>query len=262
MGQHTAYHGTKLAKESLLDVILRLNPYDNWFFNNSGDSTAKQSTHEWNYDALTAPASKVAVEGADITTTTESDFTRVQNSCQLIQVHGALSKSMMADNTAGTSDIKAYYVQKKMVELKGHAEYAFLVNSAEVTGTSAAARQLKGVQGFIANTASASATGLDLTSVIFNDVLQAVWADVGGTSFDALCGGYQKRIISAFTGNTRNITAEAKKNVQVINIYESELGQVNSHLYALMNILFPAMVYVFADFQNYWKKEWQRKPDK
>ena len=262
MGQHTAYHGTKVAKESLLDIIIRLNPYDNWFFNNSGDSTAKQSTHEWNYDALTAPAAKAAVEGADITTTTEADFTRVQNSCQLIQVHGALSKSMMADDSAGTSNIKGYYMEKKMIELKGHAEYAFLVNSAEVTGTSAAGRQLKGVQGFIANTASATATGIDLTATLFNNVLQEVWADMGGTSFEVLCGGYQKRIISAFTGNTRNITAEAKKNVQVINVYESDFGVCNIHLSVVMNANTPAEVYIFGDFANMWKKAWKRKPER
>jgi hypothetical protein len=262
MATTQVFNITKAPRESLLDVIVRLNPYDTWFTTNSGDSTAQQVTHEWNIDALASPTANKAVEGADITPAAEADFTRVQNSCQLIQKSFAVSKTLEASNNAGTKSIAAYLLQKKMIELKNDMEYAFLINSSEVTGTSAAARELKGVAGFVAtNTASASATGIDLTATIFNNTLQLVWAQMGGTSFDVMCGGYQKRLISAFTGNTRNIQAEAKKNVQVINIYESDFGQCNIHLSTIMNASAAGSVYIFGDFSNYWRKAWLRKPE-
>ena len=42
----------------------------------------------------------------------------------------------------------------------------------------------------------------------------------------AFVNGFQKRQISAFTSNTRNIMAEDKKLVRPVDIYESDFGIV------------------------------------
>lgn len=74
----------------------------------------------------------------------------------------------------------------------------------------------------------------ELTEEVFNDAIQAAWK-VGGTPDIAVMSGANKRVVSGFTGNAdRQRSADSTKVKQIVNVYESDFGLVNTLLHRLM----------------------------
>jgi hypothetical protein len=264
MAATTTYHipaSTSALREDLLDVITSLNPADNWAFKNTGDSTAKSTYHEWLQLDVSAGAANTAAEGATVTPAVSTAPSRTGNYTQIIQKTYAVSDTMEEVDYAGMDSPKAFYMQKAMKEWENDAEYAIVINATSSAATSATGRLSKGFIGWIGtNTASASATGVDLADTLVNSTLQDIWADAGPQSYDIMVGGYNKRKISAFTGNTRNITAAEKKQNAVLDVYESDFGVCRIHLSMALQANSAGTVIILGDCGTYWKKAWSRKP--
>ena len=81
-----------------------------------------------------------------------------------------------------------------------------------------------GVLEFVAtNDTDLSAAALTETDV--NDSLQTAW-DAGGNVSTIYAGAFNKRKISGFTSNVREIGAEKKTLVNVVDIYDSDFGRI------------------------------------
>ena len=163
----------------------------------------------------------------------------------------------MVDKAGRDSEI-SYQTQKNLKELAKDIEYALLINSASASGASGTARQLKGVLGYITtNVTTGTGTGNEaLTEDMLNDNLELIWAQ-GGVPSNILCGSFQKRAISGFTSNTREIAAEEQKLVNSVDIYQSDFGTISVRLHHQINTTAPGTLVVLGDM-GLWVKAWLR----
>lgn len=246
-------------REDLIDVIENIDPVDTWFTKNTGSVEAKARYHEWQLDVLAAAAQNAYIEGDTVTATVITATTRTGNRTQILRKAFTVTDTADVVDLAGRESEISYQTQNKLKELARDIEYALVINSAVVTGTTAAARVMNGALGFIAtNTASASATGLDLTEILLNTSLQAIWA-AGGKPSNILCGGYVKRTISNFTTNTRNVSADERKLTRAVDVYQSDFGTVAVRSHIQMNTTAAGTVIILGDM-GLWRKAWLRKP--
>lgn len=117
---------------------------------------------------------------------------------------------------------------------------------------------MTGILGFIStnNETGAGTANEALTEDMLNDNLETIWA-AGGFPSNILAGSFQKRAISGFTTNTRNITASSKQVTAAIDIYESDFGTVAVRLHHQLNTTAPGTLIVLGDM-GLWRKAWLR----
>jgi hypothetical protein len=237
MAQATAKltYDTVGNREDLLDVITNISPTDTPFLSRFGRSPAKGALHEWLTDNLANAADNAAIEGADYTFTKRTSRTRLQNHVQFFNTPVEVSDLQRAVDTAGLEDEFDYQMVKAMKEHARDIELALVTGTAN-SGASGTARRLRGVLSWLETTvATGTGTGNEaLTADMFNSTLQAIWAE-GGMPDYAYANGYQKRVISGFTGNnTRNINADEKEIVIGVDIYDSDFGRIKVVLHRFM----------------------------
>lgn len=244
-------------REDLIDIVTNIAPKDTWFLSNSGNSRATAVLHEWTNDTLAAPAANAQIEGDDQAASAITAKVRQNNYTQIIRKAYTLSDTQVATEQVG-GDPVAYEKRKKLTELARDMEYAFLINSATASGASGTARQMKGVLGWITtNNTTGTGTGNEtLTESMLNDNLQLVWAQ-GGMPSAILCGAVQKRKISAFTTNTREVMADDKSLTAAVDIYKSDFGEVRMVLSTIMNTSAADQLIVFGDM-TLWSKAFLR----
>lgn len=244
-------------REDLIDVITNISPKETWFTNMSGNNRATAIRHEWQTDALAAAAANAQIEGDDYAAAAVTATARLANSCQILVKVFQISETQQAIQKAGRGDEVDYQTLKNTSELAKDIEFALVTNASEVTGASGTARQLKGVLGWITtNHTTASATTVDLDETKFNDNLALIWAQGGNPSY-TLCGAYQKRRITGFSSNTKNINADQKKLVSSVAIYESDFGVVEVRLHHVMNTSHADKLINLGDM-GLWVKSWLR----
>jgi hypothetical protein len=252
----TSYHSVG-NREDLIDVITNISPTDTWVLSNTGTSRAENIKHEWQTDALATAASNAVLEGDDLSSNAITPTSRLQNSCQILRKSFTVTDTQEALDKAGRASEIDYQTMKISKDMARDIEYALVINSAEVTGTTAAARQLKGILGWIAtNVTTATASTEDLTETKFNDNLALIWAQ-GGKPSNTLVGAYQKRRIDSFTTNTRNIMAEDQKLVAAVNLYQSSFGVVAIRLHTILNSASTTTIINLGD-PELWRKAWLR----
>lgn len=245
-------------REDLTDIITNIDPVDTWFTSNTANGSATQRYHEWQTDVLAAAAANAHIEGDQLTNTAVTPTVRTGNYTQILRKTFSITDTADIVDKAGRKSEISYQTQKNLKEIAKDIEYALIVNSAAASGASGTARQLKGVLGWIAtNTASASATGLDLTEALLNSTLQTIWA-AGGKPGNVLVGGYVKRTISSFTTNTRNVVASEKTLTTAVDVYQSDFGELAIRLHRQLNTTQPGTVLIFGDM-SLWSKAWLRK---
>ena len=245
-------------KEDLTEIITNITPMDTWFTSNTGSGKVSGVYHEWQTDALAAPGANAQVEGASVSDLTVTPTERAGNYCQIVSKTFKVANTNEAVDAAGRKSEIAYQSEKYGKELARDIEYALLINATAASGASGTARQLKGVLGWIAtNVTTASATTVDINETHLNDNLQLIWSQ-GGQPSTLVCGAYQKRKISAFTGNsTRQVQAEDKKAVNVVDVYMSDFGQIAIRLHHIINTTAPGKCIVFGDM-GLWEKNFLR----
>jgi hypothetical protein len=103
---------------------------------------------------------------------------------------------------------------------------AFLITNAS-RGSTGTAPTLSGTTSGYPNAAAGNGTLRDLTEDLFNTVIQMVWTQGGDPKY-ALVSPVNKRVISkTFTGYaTKYKSADDKKLVNAIDVYESDFGQL------------------------------------
>ena len=230
-------------REDLSDVIYNISPTETPFLNSVGKSKATAVYHEWQTDSLASVnVSNAAVEGATASDATISPTTRVGNRTQISQKTIKISGTLDAVNKAGRKSEKAYQLAKASSEIKRDMEATLLSNQTAANGNSTTARNLGGLQAWLASNTSngsggsagangttARTTGTDraFTATLLNTVMQSAFTN-GGSPTMLLVTPAQKVVASTFSGiATRYRDVPANQQAQIINaadVYVSDFG--------------------------------------
>ena len=245
-------------REDLTDVITTISPIDTWVTGNTGSTQAEARFHEWQNDALTAAGENITIEGDTATTVQVTPTTRDGNYTQILRKVFQVTDTQNAVRVAGRESESSYQLTKHLKELARDIEYALVINASSASGASGTARRMTGLLGWIStnNTTGTGTANEALTEDMLNDNLQDIWS-AGGFPSNVLCGSFQKRTISGFSTNTRNITASSKQVTAAIDIYESDFGTIAVRLHHQLNTTAPGTLIVLGDM-GHWVKAWLR----
>lgn len=230
-------------REDLSNVIYDISPTETPFISGIASVPGTATLHEWQTDALAAAsAGNAVIEGDDATTTASTPTVRLGNRMQISDKVPRVTGTQRAVDSAGRGDDFDYQILKSGMELKRDMEMSLLANNAAVAGNDTTARELAGVEAWIAANDSfgaggASPTGdgsdarTDGTQRAFLEsdlktVLASCW-DAGGSPNQIQVGSFNKQAMSAFSGNaTRNTNSADKKLVTAIDVYVSDFGDI------------------------------------
>ncbi len=223
-------------REGLTDVIADLFADDTPFYSMCEKINATSRKHEWQEDALASASRTGIIEGAALSYSRPGVRTRLYNYTQIRLRNWDVSFTQLAVVKAGIKDDIAREVMKAMKAIGTDYEKILLSTGDRTVGTSAIARESRGLLKAIAsNTGLGSggakaASSAQLTEDMVNARLQEIW-DAGGNPRALFCGGHQKRVISkkfsAKTGFTFNIEASTRQAIANINKYEGAFGTVD-----------------------------------
>jgi len=216
-------------REDLTDLISMISPQDTPMLSRFGKAKASNTLHEWQTDALSSASGTGVLEGADVETGALTATTRLGNYTQISQRKFRVSNTTQAMNPAGRSNEYAYQMSKALKELARDMEKTIHDNTG-ASGGATDARTLKGVRAAVTtNLVTADATGATsaLSRDQINTLLRTIWAE-GGTPNAIYVNGRQKERIGALTTPvTRNLNAADKMYTTVVNVYDSDYGQLS-----------------------------------
>ena len=214
--------GAGSIREDLLDFIENLSPVDTPLFNNLSQIGLKAGFTEFLEDSLPAAAVNAFIEGAPATDQTLTAPTRSATIAQNFQKHFWITGRQDAVNHAGMASQTSYQRMKAAKNLKNDVELALHRGSA-VSGTNSVAPQFNGLLN-AGLSGMTSSSGTTLTERVYNDIVTLAYA-FSLNPRQVYCNMLVKRTISGFSTNVqRFIEAGAKKQLNVIDVYESEQG--------------------------------------
>lgn len=243
-------------REDLIDVITNIAPVETWVTSNTGSGRATATFHEWQTDDLAAAAANSVIEGDDAANVAITPTVRLGNFTQILRKVFQITDTQDAIDKAGRDTEMAYQKTKHLTELARDIEFALVINPAQNAGAAGVARLSQGIAGWITTNVLTSGSARALTEVLLNDNLQTIWA-AGGFPSTVLCGSFQKRTISNFTTNTREVAADKKEVTRAIDIYQSDFGTLAIRLHHQINTSSPDELIVLGDM-GLWKKAWLR----
>jgi hypothetical protein len=232
-------------REDLTDVIYNISPTDTPFMSSIGKNKATATFHEWQTDALAAPALGGAVEGADASTITASPTSRVGNRTQIFTRAISVAGTLEAVDKAGRKSEKAYQLAKASAELKRNIELTLLSNQVSAVGNSSTARTLGGLQAWLntnydggtngvgganGTTARVDGTNRTFTEAILRTVVQEVYV-AGGTPKVLMVNPAHKQLVSTFAGiAAQRYNASGNEPSTIVgaaDIYLSDFGTIS-----------------------------------
>lgn len=247
---------TSGAREDLEDTIWDLYPDDTYCLTNFDRVKANSTFHEWMSDSLAAAAANAQLDGDDAAFGSYTNATRYGNYTQIFRKAFIISGSAEATNYAGRKSEVARQAMKQMREMKNDMEYAMVREGESSAGGVGTARQLGGIESWIASTdnsgngtrttttASCStpayAGGLTgapvdgtttsaVTEALFKATLALAWAD-GGDPSVVLVGTTQKTAIGAFTGvATKYNEVKGAKQATIVGAVDLYVSDVGNH---------------------------------
>ena len=220
-------------RESLLDIVINIDPTEHQLVSGLQRSTATNTLHEWIEDSLETVGANAQAEGADAPTDGAGDPVRKQNITQIFSKTASVSGTESAVTRVG-GDRMAMEIVDKLKAMKNDIEFA-LVRGSIASGVasnsgSGSARQLKGIKNWFDGTATTNTSnysGATLTETVLNDMFEAVWTNSGKEVNAVYTTMKGKRRISGFTaGNTKNVDADDKRLVNSVDVYESDAARM------------------------------------
>jgi PHD/YefM family antitoxin component YafN of YafNO toxin-antitoxin module len=229
-------------REDLSDIIYNISPTDTPFMSSIGKSKATAVNHEWEIDALAAPAAdNYHLEGDEIAFDAQTTTTRIGNKSQISRKAVIVSGTMESVDLAGRNNELAYLISKASKELKRDMETTLTANQAPVDSGAGAARRMASLESWIkTNSDKGGGSGADpgtsgtnartdgtqraFTESQLKSMIRKVWTEGGDPSM-VMVGAFNKQKLSGFTGGaTRMDDAENKRLVSAIDVYESDFG--------------------------------------
>lgn len=248
-----ATYGAIGNREDLTNVIYNISPTETPFMTSIGKSKANAVAHEWQTDSLAAASSTNAqLEGDVVAGSSSTPTTRLKNICQISSKDVVVTGTQESVNKAGRSSEMAYQMAKRSKELKRDMETILTSNQAGVSGATATARKLKGLEGWLrTNTVrettatsggtkgkSATANGTTnvavdatrlraFTETLLKSLLAKVYA-AGGDPSLIMVGPHNKQVLSGFAGraNARTVLNDRRVIQGAADMYASDFGDL------------------------------------
>lgn len=251
-------------REDLSDVISRVQPEETPFFSAAKKMKAKTRRHEWQTEALAAPAVNAQLEGDDIGTFTAPNLTsRVSNICQIFRKDGVLSRTSEVVDHAGRSGEMKRQKVLKTIELRRDVELSMMSNSASRNESGSDARLSGGIRAWISTNASLGSggsvggynnstsivdaatpgTNRTFTEALLKAALASRFNSAGNTrTLNAYMSATHKQTASTFTGisQIRKEAGNSAADTRIVggaDIYVSDFGDVvmQAHAYGVAN---------------------------
>ena len=230
-------------REDLTDVIWDVSPSETPVLSAMKKGTARATLHEWQTDALAAPAANAQVEGDDAVPVDADPTVRLNNQCQILTKHVVVSGTQEKVDKAGRNSEVAYQTAKRLAEIKTDLEWAMLngggvagIGNAKVAGDNVTAREMGSIQTYLSTnyisagtdgTASAgdgsdvmtAGTGTAFTEAMLTALLQDIYT-VGGMPKVLVVSPTNKGVVSTFVGGgTHFVDKDNKKLVNSVDVY-------------------------------------------
>ena len=237
-------YDTTGIREDLVDVIYNISPEDTPILSAIPRAIAKQTKHEWQTDALAAPAANAVIEGDDATIDALVATARESNFTQIMDKAIAVSGTQSSVDAAGRADEMAYQIAKKSKELKKDMELALSSATLAAVGTASGARTFGGLQCWIETNGSAGTNGTlstgngtdapgagtnrALTEAILKTTIEEVYTS-GGDLDVLVVPPKVKQTISGFIGSTstpRFSNSGDRTFDAAIDVYASDFGSL------------------------------------
>lgn len=235
-------------REDLSDVIYDISPTTTPFISGIARSPATATNHEWQTDSIgAASATNAVIEGNDATTTAAIASVRLGNYTQISDKVPRVTRTQRQVNSAGRGDELDYQIMKMGKLLKNDMESALLANKAKAVGSESVARELAGIESWLATNTDLGATGVAptgdgtdartagtpraLDEAFLKDVLASCW-DEGGDPDTIMVGSFNKQAMSAFVGGgtsgpaQRTVDGDSSRVNTAIDIYVSDFGSL------------------------------------
>ncbi len=214
--------GSKL--EDVMAQVLITNPPDTPFVSGIKKTRAAGTLHEWLEDSIAAATHNATVEGAAIAYQSVTAPQRVNNYTQIFTRSGQVSSTQQWVNHAGVASMEKYQEQKLIKAIAEDIEKAVLTGSRNAGDATAGARRLAGALNFVTTNATAVASGTKLSESFYNGLCELAYGQKGRVD-EVYVSMRLKRVISSYTtGGTRTVSAEDKRLVNAVDVYESDLG--------------------------------------
>ncbi len=227
-------------REDLINQIFDISPTDTPFMSGIARNSATATIHEWQTDTLATAAQNAQLEGDETTRAASLPTTRLNNVAQIASKDATVTGTQDVVNKAGRTREMAYQMMKRTKELKRDMENDLLDANAKVSGDATTARELAGIESWIATNRDTGATGTDPTGdgtdvgsdgtprAITEDILSTVLKDVfdsGGNPDTILVGSALKQAISDFTGRAQARTSVPNETIQAsASFYAGDFG--------------------------------------
>lgn len=224
-------------REDLVQAVYDISPTDTPILTALPRTRAKAVLHEWTTHSLASAAANEKIEGDDATIDAATAKTRFNNRTAISNKIAGVTKTQQAVDKVGMMDAIAEEVAYKMKEIKRDMEVMITANTAKVAGDDSTARKTAGLPTWILNSVAVGANptgdGTDTATngtqraLVEDHVLQAsqLAYDDGGSPSLLVCGTFNKKGISGFSGNqNRNTDAAGKRLVNSITVYEDDFN--------------------------------------
>jgi len=243
-------------REDLTSAENMISPTETPFLTAIKKVKAKNKLHEWPLTELGAvDAANFVIEGeaAPAVNAGISPFRR-SNYCQISDKVIMISDSTpQHDEAAGTESL-AKQISYKLKELKRDKETMLLASTAADPGSASTVRKTASLHAFLItnpvraaagapvaptlsnsprtgdgypNAAASAGTPEALTEANFNLAMMNAWNAGGNPKYAYVTAAHKRKISTTFVANaTRYKSADDKKLVAAIDVYESDFGQV------------------------------------
>jgi len=233
-------------RESLEDVIYSISPEETPFYTKCRKTTASNTLHEWQTDALRSAADNKHVEGDTTTAEARVATSRLGNYSQIFKNATVVPDTDEGLTKAGRARELGYQMLKTAKEQKLDIELALFANNARVAGNSTTARELAGTGAWVkTNTANVGSGGAEptgdgtdartdgsqtaFTQADFDTVMQSVWTN-GGTPSTCYVSPFNMNVALGFSGNNNqraNVVAADERVVNSLSVYITPWGQIS-----------------------------------
>jgi hypothetical protein len=227
-------------REQLSNIIYNISPQTTPFMSAIGKNSVKNVTFDWQTETLPSASGTGEIEGFEISRAATTATVRESDVAMIQSRNSTVTGSQQASDPAGVKSQIAHFMALNAKALKRDMETALTGNYAKVAGSASAARQTRSFESWItsndsrgsggadgsASAAATDGTQRDLTEALLKTVLQTGFGN-GAEMSMAICGPYNKTVISGFTGrsNVRQVietdTVEAS-----ISLYASDFGEL------------------------------------
>ena len=224
----------------LSKLIFDVSPTDTPFLTMCGRTTASQTLHEWQTDALTAPGSNAQKEGIDVTSFAGSNTTELSNKTQILMKAVNVSGTAQAVVQNGVTKQYTHQMALRMKEIKKDLEFALLSNQLAAS-ESTSGRLMTGLpcwlktnfaggtSGTAATSSAACAAGTTRipTEAMLKALLTSIYNSGGNPNTIMMAPDIRVKMSEVLTGgSTKMEKAEMKKATAVIDVYVSDFGSL------------------------------------